>query len=148
MQLAAVDQARVDARFDGEVEVRILEHDRRIRTAKLEDRLLQDGARLRGDSFPRRRAARQRHSADQGILNHGLHLFVADEKRSEHAPRESGLRKDFFNGERAARHVRGVLQHAHVAGHQRGRGKPVDLPERKVPRHDGEDDAERLECDV
>ena len=34
-----------------------------------------------------------------------------------------------------------------VAGHESWRRETNDLPERKVPRHDGEDDPERLERD-
>jgi hypothetical protein len=37
-----------------------------------------------------------------------------------------------------------MLEHDPVAGHQAGSAGSEDLPEREVPRHDGEDDAERL----
>ena len=40
-----------------------------------------------------------------------------------------------------------MFENADVAGHQRRGGKPKDLPERKIPRHDGEHDAHRLKGD-
>ena len=41
-----------------------------------------------------------------------------------------------------------MLEQADVAGHERGRKKAEDLPEREVPRHHGENDAERIPADV
>ena len=46
--------------------------------------------------------------------------------------------------QRRLRHVRRVLEQADVARHQRRRGEPDRLPEREVPRHDGQHRAERL----
>ena len=46
--------------------------------------------------------------------------------------------------ERGLRHVRRVLEQPDVAGHQRRRGEPDDLPEREVPRHHREHRTERL----
>jgi len=40
-----------------------------------------------------------------------------------------------------------VLQDRTVAGHERRRGEANDLPEREIPRHHREDEAERLERD-
>ena len=40
-----------------------------------------------------------------------------------------------------------MLHDRGVPGHERRRGEPDDLPEREVPRHDGEDHPERLERD-
>ena len=37
-----------------------------------------------------------------------------------------------------------MLEHADISGHQRRRGEPKHLPERKIPGHDGEHDTERL----
>ena len=46
------------------------------------------------------------------------------------------------------RHVRCVLQQPDVAGHQGGGGEAHHLPEREIPRHDGQDRPERLIADV
>ena len=109
---------------------------------------LSDGAGLRGHGFARRRAPCQRHRAHERVLDHRFHLPAADQERAEHAFRKSRLHEHLFDCERAARHVRRVFQYAGIARHQRRRCKPEHLPERKVPRHDGEHDAQRLERDV
>ena len=62
--------------------------------------------------------------------------------------RKARVAEEILDREGAAGHVRGVLQHARVPGHHRGRGEAEDLPEREVPRHHGEDHAERLERHV
>ena len=59
--------------------------------------------------------------------------------------RKAGVAEHRLDRERAARDVAGVLQHGAVAGHQRRRGEAEHLPERKVPRHHREHDAERVE---
>jgi len=41
-----------------------------------------------------------------------------------------------------------VFEQADVAGHERGRKEAEDLPEREVPWHDGEDDADGVPADV
>src|SRR5215469_8252743 len=47
--------------------------------------------------------------------------------------REAAARDHIGQIQRALRHVRGVLENADVASHQRRRGEPDGLPERKVP---------------
>ena len=54
---------------------------------------------------------------------------------------------DVFDGQRALRHVGGVLEQAHVARHQRRRDETEDLPERKIPGHHGEHRADGLVAD-
>src|SRR4029077_14746090 len=71
-----------------------------------------------------------------------------DEQRLKNAFIESGAAKDLFNRERALRHVGGVLEQADIARHQRRRGESENLPERKIPGHDGEDWSERFVMDV
>ena len=56
-------------------------------------------------------------------------------------------REDFLDCESALRDVRCVLEQSDVAGHQRRRGETEHLPERKIPRHDRQHDAQRLESD-
>ncbi len=46
------------------------------------------------------------------------------------------------------RDVGGVLEQADVAGHERRGGEPHGLPQREVPRHDGQHRAERLPAGV
>ncbi len=69
---------------------------------------------------------------------------AADEKSLEAARREAGAGEDLGDGERRLRHVRGVLQDADVARHERRRGEAQHLPEREVPRHHRQHAAERV----
>lgn len=77
------------------------------------------------------------------------------EKRAEEIGGGAGRRgsrgaeggEDAFDGEGAAGDVGGVFEEQGVARHESGRGGAEELPERIIPRHDGEDDAEGLEDD-
>ena len=61
--------------------------------------------------------------------------------------RHAGLVQHLLDRERAAGHVAGMLQQRAVAGHQRRRGEAEHLPEREIPRHHREHDADRVEGD-
>ena len=71
-----------------------------------------------------------------------------DEQRLKNALRHPRFAKDLLDRQRRLRHVGGVLEQHHVAGDQRGQAGAKRLPERKVPRHHGQNDAERLEPDI
>ena len=77
-----------------------------------------------------------------------VHLLAADHQRAEQVLRKSRAPEHVLDRERAAGHVRRVLQHGRVARHQARRREAEHLPERKVPRHHREHDAERIERDV
>ncbi len=93
-------------------------------------------------------AAGQRHGADARVIEERRHVRRADQERLEHAVGKPRAPEDVLDGQRALRHVRRVLEEADVAGHQRRRGEAEHLPEREVPGHDGQHDAERLVADV
>ena len=99
-------------------------------------------------SWPGAFAAGQRHRADARIVEQRRDVGRADQQRLEHAVGKAGAAEDVLDGQRALRHVRRVLEQPDVAGHQRRRGEAEHLPERKVPRHDRQHDAERLVADV
>jgi hypothetical protein len=82
------------------------------------------------------------------MFDHRLDLRTSDKKRSKHVVRKAGLLKDALDRQGASWHVRRVLQDADVSGHQGWRGEAEHLPQREVPRHDGEDDTERFEDGV
>ncbi len=77
-----------------------------------------------------------------------FHLPAADHQRAEQVLRKTGAPKHVLDGERTPGNVRRVLQHCAVARHQPRCGEAEHLPERKVPRHDGQYDAERIERHV
>ena len=93
-------------------------------------------------------AARQRHRGDAAIGDQRGDRRRSDESRGEQTAWKAGVAEDLLDRERAARHVGRVLEHRGVARHQRRRGETEDLPERKIPRHHREDDAERIEAHV
>src|ERR1035437_9570684 len=64
-------------------------------------------------------------------------------RSSAKAAGESRASENIFNLRRALRHVRGVLQQPHVAGHERGRGEANHLPEGVVPGHHGRNRPQR-----
>ena len=82
------------------------------------------------------------------MLHEGRRLFGANHERLKRAARKTGAPKRLFDEQRATGDVGGMFQQHGVAGHERGRGDAVDLPERKIPRHDGEQHAQRLIGDV
>ena len=146
--LAAVDAARADGGCDRGVEVGGRHDDEGIAAAELEHGLLDEPAGLRGDGAACGFAAGDGDGGDALVGEDVLDLARFDEQRLEGAAGKAGAADERFDGERALRDVGGVLQQADVAGHQRGREKAEDLPEGKVPRHDGEHDAERVPADV
>ena len=66
----------------------------------------------------------------------------------KNALRESGAPKNIFNGQGALRDVSRMFEQADVTRHERGRRETEYLPERKIPRHDGEDRSDRLIANI
>src|SRR5205085_4374527 len=118
--------------------------DERLVTLKLVVRILEilsSRARHRTSvSF----ASRKCYGCDARIRDDSFDLIRSGEQCLKRALHESGASKNVFDRERALGNVGSVLEDADVSGHQRRRGKSKDLPERKIPRHDGEYDTERL----
>ena len=105
-------------------------------------------ARKRGDCTSGAFAPRERDRRDPRIRDDLLHVAAAPHDRREDTFRKPGVAKNPLDRQRAARHVGGVLQNDDVARGERRRGSAKCLPERKVPRHDREQYAERPEADV
>ena len=95
----------------------------------------------------RRVAAGERHRRDPRVLDDPAHRPRPDEQRLEAPLGKPGAAEDVLDGQRALRHVRRVLEQAHVARHQRRRREAEHLPERKVPRHHRQHRADRLIAD-
>ena len=66
-------------------------------------------------------------------------MSLLSTKRLVKAPvGQAGPAEDVLEEQRRLRHVGGVLEQADVAHHERRRGEAHDLPQREVPRHDGQ----------
>src|SRR3712207_1142058 len=147
-RLPVVERARGDGGPYGLLQIRAGHHDERVAPTQLEHARLDVLPRLFADATTSTLAAGERHRLDSRIVYDPLHLARADQERLEGALREACAMDDVLYCQGALRHVRGVLQEDHVPGHQRRGGVPEDLPEREVPRHDGEYGAQRLVADV
>jgi len=93
-------------------------------------------------------AARQGDSNDARVLDQTTGCRTGHEHGPEDPVREASGAEHLFDGEGALRHVGGVLEDSGVARHQRRRGKAEQLPEREIPRHDGQHRAERRKLHV
>ncbi len=142
--LAGIDHAGGGADLRGLADIGVLEDEVGVRAAELEHAFLEHRARRRGHLPPGLDAAGQGHRRDGRILDQRLHVAARDEHGPEQVLGKARLAEHRFDGERRAGHVAGVLEHGAVAGHERRRGEAEDLPEREVPRHHREHDAERV----
>ncbi len=131
----------------GAVEIGAGHHDEGIAAAQFEDGLLDPAAGLRGHRDAGRFAAGERGGLDARVVENAFHRRGADQQGLENVRGKAGAADDLFDGERALRHVGGVLEQAHVAGHERRRGEAEHLPEGKIPGHHGEHGADRLVAD-
>src|SRR5947209_3774034 len=145
--LAGIDHARSRATFRRLGDIGVFEHHVRIAAAEFEHAFLQP---LRGGSRNLAAgldAACERHRLHFVHVDHGFDVAARDEQRAKHVVGETCIAEHAFDRQRTARHIACVFQYRRIAGHQRRRGEAEDLPERKIPWHDRQDHAERLEGD-
>jgi hypothetical protein len=81
------------------------------------------------------------------MLDHGVDVTTADHQRAKQVLGEACTTEDVLDRQRTTGNVRCMLQHRRVARHEAGGGEAEHLPERKIPRHHGEHDAQRPEGD-
>ena len=82
------------------------------------------------------------------IRDQSLHRRRPDQQGLEDPLRHAGLAEDLLDRERRLRHVGRMLEQHHVARAERREPGAKRLPEREVPRHHGQDHAQRLEANV
>jgi hypothetical protein len=126
------------------VERRALQDQCRVAAAELEHHLLEVGAGPRADRRPGALAPGQSHPAYPEVVDQSRDLLDAAEEVRVGAPGCACLLEEPREGECALRHVLGVLDHDHVAGHELWRGDTDHLVEGEVPGLDGQDDADGL----
>ncbi len=142
--LAGIDQAGRRTGLRGEFEVGIGEHEVGIAAAEFVNAGLQRGPRECGDFSAGTRAAGEGDGAHALIGDEGRHGGRAREKHLKYAGGQARALEHGLDGERTAGDVRRVFEEEGVAAQQGRRRGADDLPERKIPRHDGEHDAERF----
>ena len=142
--LARVDEPTLRARRDRGDEIGVLEHHVGVAAAELEHRLLDHAAGLGRHRLAGGDAAGERHGSDLRPLDDAGDAVARNQQRREQARRQPGVGEEPLDRERAAGDVGGVLENDAVAGHERRRRGAEDLPEREVPRHHGEQHAQRL----
>ena len=132
------------AHLDGLVEVGAGHHDERVRPAQLEHHLLDVAAGRLADAPSGALAAGERGGGDARIVEQLAGAAALDEQGLEGAFRKSGLAEDLLDGQGALRDVGGMLEQRGVPRDQPGRGEAEHLPEREVPRHHGQHNAQWL----
>lgn len=109
-RLAAVDDSGLDCRIRGLVQVSARHNDERIAAAEFENGFLDLLACLAGHVAAGGLTACQGYSRDAGVIKHAWNLIGFDEQRLKLAIREARAAEDFFDCQRALRHVGGMFQ--------------------------------------
>jgi ParB family chromosome partitioning protein len=142
--LALVEEDGVDEALAGGVEVGVVEDDHGRLAAELEAELLAGAGDAAAQHAADRRRAGERHLVDVGVVGE----VGADGARArddvEDARRQAGLGADLGEEQRREARVAGRLDDDGVAHGERRADLPGEQHERKVPRHNLADDAERL----
>jgi len=132
----------------GQLQVGVVENDERVRAAELEDAPLEHLAGRLGNLRAGSVGTGERDRGNTRIGDQPRDGGGADQQRGGDAGGDARAHEQLLDGERAARHVGGVLQDHGVAAHQGRRRRPEELPVGEVPGHHGQDDAQRLVLDV
>ncbi|MNO41534.1 hypothetical protein D3C76_317090 [compost metagenome] len=146
--LAGVLVAADDGGLDGFVQVGVVEHNEGVTAAKFQYALLQRGTGLGADRGAGAHAAGQGHGGDTRVgdgFGHTVGRHVDDFEGTGCKTRTlEGIGQQVS----AAHYVRGMLEHIGVAGEQSRNGAAQYLPDREVPRHHGENRAQRTVLDT
>ena len=146
--LAIVHRAGFDGRRESDFEIRGRHDNKGVGAAEFKDGALEQPSGLGSDRASRGFGAGDRHGGDTLVGEHGLDLPGLNQQGLERASRKTRAANQSFDGDGALRNVGRVLEQSDVAGHQRRRQKTEDLPEGKVPGHDGQHNAERVPAHV
>ena len=89
----------------------------------------------------------QGHGGNAVVGDQACNLVGLDQQGTEQPIRRPSIPHDLLDGHGALGDVVGVLKDRAVAGGKGRGGETEELPERVVPRHDGQHHAERIEHD-
>ena len=145
--LPGVVQASVGRGLHGRVQVVRRQQDEGIRSAELQDDLLEVAPRDFGHGRTRALRAGHRHPVHARIGDHLGGLLVGQIQVGVRPLGKAGIR--VHRGDRCGglRALRGVLEEDRVSDQQVGRGEPGHLVIREVPGHDAQQHAERRPAD-
>lgn len=98
--------------------------------------------------MPATHAAGQGHGGDARIVDGAGDAIRGHVQHFEHAFRQAGILEQLSHQVGAAHYVRCVLEHVGVTRQNRRHGAAQHLPDREVPRHHGQDRAQRAVFDT
>ncbi len=147
-RLSVVLNARLHRLRHGLRQRRAGHDDKGIAAAKFKDGALDLASRHGRHRLSGGEAARQRDSHHARIADHFFHRIATDGEVLKATRLESRPEKNFLQREAALRDIRGMLEEPDIACHQHRRGEPDHLPERKIPRHDGEHGTDGFVADM
>ena len=145
--LAAINHAALGGGLGRQGQVGIGQHDERVRAAQLQYGFLDVLAGSGGDGRARALRAGQGHGHQAVVGNQLFNLVGPHQQGAETGGWQASIVQYFLQGQGALRHVGGVLEQTHVAGHQGRGGEAHYLPEGEVPGHHGQHHAQRLIAD-
>ncbi|MNX82838.1 hypothetical protein D3C86_1145800 [compost metagenome] len=125
------------------IEVRVVEHDKGVGATQFQYTFLQCGSGLSTDGHTRTHATGEGDGRDAWIGDRPGYTFRGDVDDLENSFREVRLLESVQQQVGAAHDVWRVLEHVGIAGEQGGDRAAQDLPDGEVPRHHGENRAER-----
>ncbi len=146
--LARVAEPALDAGSHRLGDVGVFKHNERVGATQFHDAFLDHLAGLGRDGGARANASGYGRALDAAVVDDVDDILGAEDQVLEHAFRKAGFQHHSLQLERAALRVGRVLDEHGVARQQRGNAEARHLPKRKVPGHDAENGAERMERDV
>ena len=125
------------------IEVGIIQDDKRIGTAQFKNAFLQRRAGLGANRLTGAHAAGYRHRGNTRIVDHPGDTVIGRVNPAKYAGRQPCLINDLANQRRAPHHVRRMFQQIAIPRQQNRYRTAQNLPQREVPRHNGENRAQR-----
>ena len=139
---------RAHQRVDGEVEIRVGQHDRVVLGAaqRLHAFALRGCGRV--DVLRDGRGSDERHGFDVGMMQDGVHRLLVSVDDVEHAVRQAGFLEKLGEPDAGGRILFRRLEHERIPAGERHREHPHRHHGREVERRDARADADRLQARV
>ena len=122
-------------RVDSQIQIGIIQNDKRIGAAQLQHAFLQRRARLRANCRTSPNAAGYGHRRDTPIVNRMADAVICRVHPAKDPLRETGIREHLPDKLRRAEHIWRMFKQIAVPCQQDRHRTAQHLPEREVPRH-------------